>query len=116
MATSAGTFLDRLLHNLTFFLYRRIVSASMTAQRLDELVTPGGREFVYSQFVDAMWNRLRVIDYITQHPEVADEKVDRPLVVLGLPRTGTSLASYLLDQDPCRRSLLTWEAEDSVPP
>src|SRR3984885_12617953 len=79
-------------------------------------VNPGGREFVYSQFVDAMWNRLRVIDYITQHPEVADEKVDRPLVVLGLPRTGTSLASYLLDQDPRRRSLLTWEAEDSVPP
>ena len=37
-------------------------------------------------------------------------------MVLGLPRTGTSLASYLLDQDPLRRSLLTWEAEDSVPP
>ena len=37
-------------------------------------------------------------------------------MVLGLPRTGTSLASYLLDQDPRRRSLLTWEAEDSVPP
>jgi hypothetical protein len=42
--------------------------------------------------------------------------VKRPLVILGLPRTGTSLASYLLDQDPQRRSLLTWEAEDSVPP
>ena len=42
--------------------------------------------------------------------------MERPLVVLGLPRTGTSLASYLLDQDPQRRSLLTWEAEDSVPP
>ena len=51
-----------------------------------------------------------------RHPEVADEQVERPLVVLGLPRTGTSLASYLLDQDPLRRSLLTWEAEDSVPP
>src|SRR6201991_760523 len=150
MAASAVTFRDRRLHNLTFVLYGRIVSAAMTTQRFDELVTraceraglddfgddtwqeglrllitscesargvnPGGREFVYSQFVDAMWNRLRVIDYITQHPEVADEKVDRPLVVLGLPRTGTSLASYLLDQDPRRRSLLTWEAEDSVPP
>ena len=79
-------------------------------------VNPGGREFVYGQFVDAIWNRLRVVDYITHHPEVADEQVDRPLVVLGLPRTGTSLASYLLDQDPRRRSLLTWEAEDSVPP
>jgi hypothetical protein len=79
-------------------------------------VNAGGRNFVYGQFVDALWNRLRVVDYCKQHPEVADEHVESPLVVLGLPRTGTSLASYLLDQDPLRRSLLTWEAEDSVPP
>ena len=79
-------------------------------------VNPGGRDFVYGQFVDALWNRLRVVDYVKRHPEVSDERVERPLVVLGLPRTGTSLASYLLDQDPQRRSLLTWEAEDSVPP
>jgi hypothetical protein len=79
-------------------------------------VNPGGREFVYGQFVDALWNRLRVVDYCQRHPAVADEQVRRPLVILGLPRTGTSLASYLLDRDPLRRSLLTWEAEDSVPP
>ncbi len=79
-------------------------------------VNPGGRDFVYGQFVDALWNRLRVVDYLGQHPEVRTERVERPLVILGLPRTGTSLASYLLDQDARRRSLLTWEAEDSVPP
>src|SRR6201993_4375400 len=53
-------------------------------------VNPGGRDFVYGQFVDALWNRLRVIDYVEQRPEIADERIDRPLVVLGLPRTGTS--------------------------
>src|ERR1700739_4983370 len=79
-------------------------------------VNPGGRDFVYGQFIDALWNRLRIVDYLSQHPEVPEERVERPLVILGLPRTGTSLASYLLDQDPQRRSLLTWEAEDSVPP
>jgi hypothetical protein len=79
-------------------------------------VNPGGRDFVYGQFIDALWNRLRIVDYLRQHPEVSAERVKRPLVILGLPRTGTSLASYLLDQDPQRRSLLTWEAEDSVPP
>jgi Sulfotransferase family len=79
-------------------------------------VNPGGRDFVYGQFIDALWNRLRVVDYLRRHPEVAEERVERPLVILGLPRTGTSLASYLLDQDPQRRSLLTWEAENSVPP
>jgi hypothetical protein len=76
----------------------------------------GGRDYVYGQFVDALWNRLRVVDYLKQHPEVEAERIERPLVVLGVPRTGTSLASYLLDQDPNRRSLLTWEAENSIPP
>jgi Sulfotransferase family len=79
-------------------------------------VNPGGRDFVYAQFVDALWNRLRIVDYLKKHPEIGQERVQRPLVILGLPRTGTSLASYLLDQDPQRRSLLTWEAENSVPP
>ncbi len=79
-------------------------------------VNPGGRDFVYGQFVDALWNRLRIVDYLSQHPEIRQQPVQRPVVILGLPRTGTSLASYLLDQDPQRRSLLTWEAEDSVPP
>jgi hypothetical protein len=79
-------------------------------------VDPGGRAYVYDQFVDALWNRLRVVDYLKQHPEISEQRIERPLVVLGLPRTGTSLASYLLDQDPQRRSLLTWEAENSVPP
>jgi Sulfotransferase family len=76
----------------------------------------GGRDYVYGQFVGALCNRLRVVDYANTHPELRTAPVERPLVVLGLPRTGTSLVSYLLDQDPQRRSLLTWEAEDSVPP
>lgn len=79
-------------------------------------VGDGGRGYVYGQFVDALSNRLRIVDYVNVHPELSTAPVDRPLVVLGLPRTGTSLVSYLLDQDPQRRSLLTWEAEDSVPP
>jgi hypothetical protein len=79
-------------------------------------VTPDGRDNLYRQFVDALWNRLRVVSYRKQHPEVAEEQVRRPLVILGLPRTGTTVASCLLDQDPARRSLLNWEAADAVPP
>jgi hypothetical protein len=75
-----------------------------------------GRDAVYRQYVDALWNRLRVIDYSKKHPEVLDVPVVRPLVAIGLPRTGTTVASYLLDEDRSRRSLLKWEAVDSVPP
>ena len=41
----------------------------------------------------------RVVSYREQRPEVAEEQVRRPLVILGLPRTGTTVASCLLDQD-----------------
>jgi hypothetical protein len=79
-------------------------------------VTDAGRKHSYGAYVDALWNRLRVVDYAKRHPEVQRERIERPLVILGMPRTGTTVASYLLDRDPARRSLLNWEAGDSVPP
>jgi hypothetical protein len=36
--------------------------------------------------------------------------------ILGMPRTGTTLVSYLLDTDPANRSLLKWEAYNVTPP
>jgi len=41
--------------------------------------------------------------------------IEKPLFVFGLPRTGTTLTINLLHADPARRSLLRWEAFDSVP-
>ncbi len=79
-------------------------------------VTPQGKATLEEEYTAALANRLRVHHYILQHPEVLREKIERPLVILGLPRTGTTVASYLLDQDPRRRSLLNWEAGNSVPP
>lgn len=79
-------------------------------------ITPDGHQLLDALYVDALSNRLRVHRYVQEHPEVLDEKIERPLVILGMPRTGTTVASYLLDQDPQRRSLLNWEAGDCVPP
>lgn len=79
-------------------------------------VTHGGRQIILGRAVDALANRLRVHAYIQEHPEVLDQKIERPLFIMGQPRTGTTVVSYLLDQDPRRRSLLNWEAVDSAPP
>ena len=82
----------------------------------DDRVSDQGYEAVIRRFVDALWNRLRVFDYAKQHPEVRSGEIRAPLVILGMPRTATTVASYLLDQDPAHRSLLNWEAPDSIPP
>ncbi len=68
------------------------------------------------EIMQSLINRLRVSDYLRQHPEIADAEIRAPIIVMGMPRTGTTAMSYLLDCDPRWRSLLNWEAVDSVPP
>jgi hypothetical protein len=66
--------------------------------------------------VGSLSNRLRVFDWLATHPEVRAERIDAPIVVVGMFRAGTTLLSRLFDQDPRNRALLMWEAGDSVPP
>jgi hypothetical protein len=75
-----------------------------------------GLDYLSENIVAALSNRLRVHDYVQHHPEVLEERIERPVVTLGMPRTGTTVISYLLDCDPARRSLLHWEPNHPVPP
>ena len=67
-------------------------------------------------FVKALADRLKVTDYLAKCPELLDRPIERPVFVFGIPRTGTTLLSNLLAADPARRSPLTWEIDDPVPP
>ena len=49
-------------------------------------------------------NRLRYEADVAKHPEILDEDVSDPIVVLGLPRSGTTKLQRFLSADPtCRR-------------
>ncbi|HEY3672583.1 MAG TPA: sulfotransferase, partial [Acidimicrobiia bacterium] len=61
-------------------------------------------------------NRLRVLEWHRTHPELATTTVEAPLVLVGMPRSGTTALSHLLAADPDNRSLLAWEATESIPP
>jgi hypothetical protein len=71
---------------------------------------------VRGNIVANLVNRLRVVDWAAHHADVADEAIVAPLIVIGMFRAGTTFLSNLLDQDPANRSLLRWEAGDSIPP
>jgi hypothetical protein len=88
---------------------------------LDEVLnspafSPSGRDRMIGDAVNALARRLKVHDYVLAHPEVLDEEIISPVVILGMPRTGTTVISCLLDQDPARRSLLHWECVEPIPP
>lgn len=50
------------------------------------------------------------------HPEIGRQSIVAPLIVIGLPRSGTTILQALLAQDPRARSLLKWEVDVPSPP
>lgn len=55
-------------------------------------------------------NRLRFVDDLKRHPEILDEEIDDPIVILGMPRTGTTKLQRLIAADPDILSLKFWQA------
>ncbi len=59
-------------------------------------------------------NRLLVEDLVGRHPEILDERITAPIVICGLPRTGTTHLHNLMSADPGLRSLPYWESLEPV--
>ncbi|WIM86774.1 sulfotransferase [Candidatus Mycobacterium wuenschmannii] len=74
-----------------------------------------GVEVAYGDLMRALVNRLGVIDWRKKSPSVAREKIDRPIFIVGQPRTGTTILYDLLAQDPELRAPLTWEVDEPCP-
>lgn len=79
-------------------------------------LSEGGHARMQSSIVELLANRLKTTDYLARRPELLDRPIEKPVFVFGIPRTGTTLLSNLLACDPARRSPLTWEIDDPVPP
>ncbi|CAA0108729.1 Uncharacterised protein [Halioglobus japonicus] len=75
-----------------------------------------GRTAVHGMLLDNLKLRLSLTEYRKQRPEVGLQEIERPLFVLGLPRTGTTILYELLAQDPAHRAPSTWEVAQPIPP
>lgn len=60
-------------------------------------------------------NRLRVIDLLDSRPEIHDQEITAPIIVTGLPRSGTTALVNLIAADSRFRSLPLWESDEPVP-
>lgn len=89
-----------------------LVGSLRTESDLNEL----GDYIVRDLIMRALKNRLHIEDWYRRQPEIADEVIERPLIGLGLPRTGSTALSFLLAEDPHARSLRRWEAGEPCPP
>jgi len=78
-------------------------------------LTPLGRFMTRRMILQLLVTRLRVQDLTTRYPEIQKAPVERPIVVLGLPRTGTTQLHNLLSRDPALRFLPYWESLEPLP-
>jgi len=74
-----------------------------------------GRMSARGQIVRLLVNRLLVESVIARHPRALAAPIERPVVIVGLPRTGTSHLHNLLSVHPELRFLPYWESCEPVP-
>jgi hypothetical protein len=75
-----------------------------------------GVEIVASEVVTYLSNRAAILAWRKEHAAVAAGEITAPIVIVGQPRTGTTILYDLLAQDPSLRAPLTWEVDRPVPP
>jgi len=78
-------------------------------------VTPAGQVVFHSQIVQLLKNRLLLTELLAHHPEIHEIEMAPPIVVVGLPRTGTTHLHNLMAGDPRLRSLPYWESLEPFP-
>ena len=79
-------------------------------------LTEFGDVVAQADLVGSLTRRLQIVEYRRTHPEVADERIERPIFIVGQVRTGTTILYELLAQDPDARAPLTWEVDAPCPP
>ncbi|MET0826479.1 MAG: sulfotransferase, partial [Acidimicrobiales bacterium] len=78
-------------------------------------LSPTGRVAAAGSVAQLLRNRLLLTDLLARHPEIHDVEIRRPMIIAGLPRTGTTHLHNLLAADPALRSLPYWESLEPVP-
>lgn len=70
---------------------------------------------VQANFQRFLVNRLRWEADVEKHPEILDEDVSDPIIVLGLPRSGTTKLQRFLSADPNVQATPAWAMFNPAP-
>ncbi len=89
-----------------------LVDAINREARLNET----GHAIARDMITGLLTHRISGLKWVEQHPEILAERIDQPVFLTGLPRSGTTYFQYLFDRDTRFRLIRTWEANEPSPP
>ncbi len=96
--------------------FREPLDVLCTAFRTEAGLSGPGIVSNHTLLVQLLSNRLLIQDLLRRHPEIHDVRIAAPIIVCGLPRTGTTHLHNLMAADPALRSLPYWESLEPVLP
>lgn len=106
---------DTGLHDFGPGDYRERLEVYLAALREIDGLHDAGRVNFYNQLLQVLKNRLLLVDLLKRHPEINDIALHAPVVIAGLPRTGTTHLHNLLAAPPTFRTMPYWESVEPFP-
>ncbi|WP_018179488.1 sulfotransferase family protein [Jongsikchunia kroppenstedtii] len=94
---------------------RERVAAHAAAVDADEGLTNLGRYTVRQRIVRLLRNRMSLTDLLKRYPEIESIPIEKPFIVVGMPRSGTTHLVNLIAADSRRRALPYWESQEPMP-
>jgi hypothetical protein len=95
--------------------YRERLDVYLAALRDIDGLHPAGVVNFYGQLLQLLKNRLLFADLLRRHPEIDEIELQPPIVIAGLPRTGTTHLHNLLAAAPTFRTMPYWESVEPFP-
>ncbi len=74
-----------------------------------------GRMVQHERVLNTLKNRLRLSEWLRRHPEILQEEIHAPAVIVGLPRTGTTMLHRVLASDQRFFAPLWYEVRNPAP-
>ena len=96
--------------------FREPLQRLVASLESDAGLHPLGRSIAATQLVSNLENRLHLHDWIAREPTITQGAVSRPILIVGMARTGTSILHELFGQDPSVRVPASWEVLTPAPP
>jgi hypothetical protein len=95
--------------------YRERLEVYLAALREIPTLHDAGVVNFHSQLLQLLKNRLLLTDLLKRHPEILEIELEPPVVIAGLPRTGTTHLHNMLAAGPTFRTMPYWESNEPFP-
>jgi hypothetical protein len=96
--------------------FRRELQVQLGCMLDEGNLTEAGMQRSLHSMVRHLGTRLKMQDFFARHPEIEEQEIVAPVIIIGLQRTGTSKLFRNVAADPQWNVLYTWQALNPIPP